>query len=192
MRLTFIVLVAVAFIFACCEGASAITDSSGVADRVQSRTNNNNRFLRVHQDAEEERAPPQLVKSLSEKFLTKAFSQLTRSKSLNQLDDVASLKAGPGRAGKTLSEVLKLDEVAYLKAKGVPLSELSKLDDIASLNKINADNHAIFLRIENKGFNPDTMLKTMIQRGKEHIDYVLLKHYTEYWMSKYPTWSSSL
>ncbi|KAL3670794.1 hypothetical protein V7S43_003980 [Phytophthora oleae] len=80
MRLTYIVLVAAASILACCEGASAVSDSKSLAvpqSHVQTE-NNGNRFLRVHQDAEEERAGPQLTKSLSEKFFTKTAAKLTR------------------------------------------------------------------------------------------------------------------
>ncbi|KAK1935596.1 hypothetical protein P3T76_010291 [Phytophthora citrophthora] len=152
MRLASIVLVVAASIFACCEGASAVSDSKGLIaplNNVQTE-NNGNRLLRVHQD-EEERGGPQLSKSLSEKLFTNAAAKLTRSKSLN---------------------------------------DLVKLDDVAHLKDILGKNDAIFLRIENKGFNPDGMLLRMKELGD--IDLQLLKHYTKYWMAKYPNWVSKL
>ncbi|KAG1712680.1 hypothetical protein DVH05_000420 [Phytophthora capsici] len=93
MRLTSIVLVAAVSIFVCCQGALADSDSKSISvpQHHVHTENNANRLLRVHQD-EEERAGPQLVKSLSEKFSKKAAEKLTRSKSFNdfkKLDDVA-------------------------------------------------------------------------------------------------------
>ncbi|KAL3670792.1 hypothetical protein V7S43_004064 [Phytophthora oleae] len=167
MRLTYIVLVAAASIFACCDGASAISDSKRLAvpqSHVQTE-NNNNRFLRVHQEVaddegeekDEERAGPQLTKSFSEKFFTTAAAKLTRSKSM---------------------------------------SELSKLDDAAYAKALDGNNNALYQRIENMGFDPDGMFVKMKQLSGESgiIDHqyrTLLDHYMIYWMAKYPRWTST-
>ncbi|KAG1699997.1 hypothetical protein DVH05_012432 [Phytophthora capsici] len=73
MRLSYIVLVVVASVFAYCEGASSVSDSERLAvpqSRVQAEQNSN-RFLRVHQD-DEERAGV-------EKILTQSASKLKRT-----------------------------------------------------------------------------------------------------------------
>ncbi|KAG1712621.1 hypothetical protein DVH05_000363 [Phytophthora capsici] len=220
MRLTYIMIVATAAILACCDGASAVSDSKRLTvplDRVQTG-NNANRFLRVHHDEEEEeeeeRTGPQFIKSLSEKFakaaetgnFAKTVEKLTRSKSLNGISKVDDVVV-PGRAGKTLTEVLKIDDVAYLKAAGKwpknlddiqeakLVREISTLDDQATLKLITKENAAEFKKIEDMGFNPDGMLKRMKQlskNDKDYFDLVLLKHYTQYYMAKHPTWASSL
>ncbi|KAK1936938.1 hypothetical protein P3T76_009716 [Phytophthora citrophthora] len=96
MRLTYVVLVVTAVILACCDGSPAMSDSKRLTmpqGHVQTE-NNNNRFLRVHQEVadveeEDEERAPQLTKSLSEKFLAKAAEkvagELRKSKSFNEL-----------------------------------------------------------------------------------------------------------
>ncbi|KAK1935624.1 hypothetical protein P3T76_010319 [Phytophthora citrophthora] len=176
MRLTYIVFVATAAILACCDGSSA-KRLAVPQSHVQTQLINN-RSLRVHQEAvdeedsdwegdDEERAAPQLTKSLSEKFLIKAAekvsSKLTRSKSLIDLS--------------------KLDDAYYIKAL--------KTQDKTLLQR----NDDMYQRIEKMGFNPDGMLTRMKELDGDIISYefrVLLGQYKYYWMTKYPTWTSKL
>lgn len=168
MRLAYIMLVATATILACCDGASAVSDSKRLAvpqSHVQTESINN-RFLRVHEEVaddeeDEERGVSQLTKSLSEKFLNKAAEKvaasLTKSKSFNELS--------------------KLDDAYYTKA-------------LAGNKKHIVDqNKAIFQRIEDMGYNPESMLTKMKQLEGDAISHrysTLLDHYKTYWMAKYP------
>ncbi|KAK1935615.1 hypothetical protein P3T76_010310 [Phytophthora citrophthora] len=177
MRLTYIVFVATAAILACCDGSSA-KRLAVPQSHVQTQLINN-RSLRVHQDPavdeedgdwegdDEERAAPQLTKSLSEKFLIKAAekvsSKLTRSKSLIDLS--------------------KLDDSYYFKAL--------KTQDKTLLQR----NDDMYQRIEKMGFNPDGMLTRMKEMDGKYIsleNLVLLGQYKTYWKAKYPTWTSKL
>ncbi|KAK1935641.1 hypothetical protein P3T76_010336 [Phytophthora citrophthora] len=175
MRLTYVVLVATTAILACCDGASVVSNSKRLAvpQRHVQTESINNRFLRVHQEVvdeeeeeEEERNGPQLTKSLSEKFLNKAAEKV----------------AARLTKSKSFNELSKLDDAYYTKA----LTGNEKY--ILDKNKV------LFQRIEDMGYNPESMLTKMKQLEGNAISHqynTLLDHYTTYWMAKYPSWTAN-
>ncbi|KAL3662090.1 hypothetical protein V7S43_012895 [Phytophthora oleae] len=178
MRLSYIVLVAAVYIFACCDEVFAAKDSQDIAASVTHTDSldvargidNGNRILRGRQEVaddesddeynteeeNEERALPKLDVA-AEKLMAKAAAKLTRSKSL---------------------------------------VNLSKMDDTAFLRAVEGNNLFMFQRIEKMGFNPDKMFLKMKEIGKnaplKYSQKLLLKHYSVFYKKQYPTWVSEV
>ncbi|KAG1713087.1 hypothetical protein DVH05_000815 [Phytophthora capsici] len=105
-----------------------------------------------------------------------------------RIDQDEEERAGP-QPSKSLLEKFTSKVTATKLKRSKAVADLTKLDDVVYLKATPGYNVPLFQRIEKMGFNPDGMLLKMRERGK--IDQTLLKHYTNYWKGKYPTWTSN-
>ncbi|KAG3048137.1 hypothetical protein PC121_g19669 [Phytophthora cactorum] len=160
-----LVIVAATIAFASCEGAPIINEHDRFSPvkispvNYAPTTSDGNRFLRAHEET----------------------SDRDKSKE-GDADEERHLS----KLKRTFSEKLPTEAIAKL-TRSKSLVDLSKLDDAAYLRAIDGNNNVLFKRIEDMGFNPETMLKKMIDH-QGHSDDLLLKDFSKYWVQKYPDW----